>query len=138
MSNVPTDTHPHLGLVLRYLRALEQNAADEQIAEFYAPDVKQREFPNRLLEQGAERDLEQLRESSRKGRLVVEEQRFAVENALVDGDRVALELTWTARLKVPLGKLQPGDTMTARCGVFFHIRDGRIAVQHNYDCFEPF
>jgi len=39
---------------------------------------------------------------------------------------------------MPLGQLAAGDTMTAHSGMFFRIENGRIAEQHNFDCFEPF
>jgi hypothetical protein len=138
MSSVDPAHHPHLRLILDYLRAIEQNADEATLADFLAPGVRQREFPNRLVERGAERGLEQILEGSRKGRTVIENQRFAVNNALVQGERVAVELTWTGELKVPLGKLTPGSVMTAHCGIFFRIEHGRIAEQHNFDCFEPF
>lgn len=138
MTNPRAAPHPHLQLVLDYLRAIEQDADEATLAAFFAPDVRQHEFPNRLLERGAARGLEQILEGSRKGRAVVQGQRYAVQNALVDGARVALELTWTAELKVPLGKLLPGSTMTAHCAFFFRVADGRIAEQHNFDCFEAF
>lgn len=133
-----SSANPQLSLVLDYLRAIERDVGEEELSAFFAPGVKQHEFPNRLVERGAERGLEQLLEGSRKGRLVVQNQRYLVHSTLVDGDRVAVELTWSAELKVPLGKLKPGETMTAHCGFFFTIRDRRIAAQHNYDCFEPF
>jgi ketosteroid isomerase-like protein len=138
--SIPTHRHPHphLQLVFDYLRAIEQNADEAQLAAFFSPALEQHEFPNRLVESGAARGLEQVLAGSRKGRLVVQNQRYAIENALVDGDRVAIELTWTAELKVPLGRLAAGDSMTAHCGVFFRVQDGRIIQQHNYDCFEPF
>lgn len=136
--SAPSSPHPHLRLVLDYLRAIEQDVAEEQLSAFFTPGVKQHEFPNRLLERGAERGLEQLLEGSRKGRLVVQNQRYQVHGTLVEGDRVAVELTWSAELKLPLGKLKPGERMTAHCGFFFRIEGGRIAAQHNYDCFEPF
>jgi ketosteroid isomerase-like protein len=129
---------PNLRLVLDYLRAIEQNADEARLAAFFAPDLAQREFPNRLVDNGATRGLPQVLEGSRKGRTVVQNQRYDVKTALVDADRVALELTWTAELKVPLGSLKAGATMTAHCGVFFRVQDGRIVQQHNYDCFEPF
>jgi ketosteroid isomerase-like protein len=132
------DEHPHLRHVRAYLRALETNADESQLRDFFCAAVVQRELPNRLVPGGAERNLEQICEGSRKGQTVVEGQRFDVKTALVMGDRVALEVTWTARLKLPLGKLLPGDTMTAHCGFFFRMQDGRIAEQHNYDCFEAF
>jgi ketosteroid isomerase-like protein len=139
MSNPPLPSPaPNLRLVLDYLRAIEQTADEAQLAAFFAPDLTQREFPNRLVDSGAARGLPQVLEGSRKGRTVVQNQRYDVKSALVDADRVALELTWTAELKVPLGRLKAGDTMTAHCGVFFRVQDGRIVQQHNYDCFEPF
>jgi ketosteroid isomerase-like protein len=139
MSLHENDTpHPHLQLLRRYLDALERNADEAELAAFFAPNVRQREFPNRLLERGAERDLAQLLAGSRKGRQVVENQRYEVRGALSDGERVALELTWTARLKVPLGSTPAGGTLTASCGVFFRIAGGRIVEQHNYDCFDAF
>jgi ketosteroid isomerase-like protein len=139
MSGTSTSSpHPHLSLVLDYLRAIERDVSEDELSAFFAPGVKQHEFPNRLVERGAERGLDQLLEGSRKGRLVVQNQRYVVHSTLVEGDRVAVELTWSAELKVPLGKLEPGQTMTAHCGFFFRVQDGRIAAQHNYDCFEPF
>jgi ketosteroid isomerase-like protein len=144
MSNPPSPSPlspsppPTLRLVLDYLRAIEQNADEARLAAFFAPNFEQREFPNRLIEKGAARGLPQVLEGSRKGRTVVQNQRYDVKNALVDADRVALELTWTAELKVPLGSLEAGATMTTHSGMFFRIRNGRIVQQHNYDCFEPF
>lgn len=130
--------HPHLRLVRDYLRAIEDEADEAQLAGFFTPDVEQREYPNRLFDRGAVRDLAALLAGSRKGRTVVQSQRYVVKSALVDGDRVALEVTWSARLKVALGRLAPGDTMTAESAMFFRVRDGRLAEQHNFDCFEPF
>ena len=130
--------HPHVRLIRDYLSALENNADGATLAGFFAPDATQHEFPNRFVEQGASHDLSQVLERSRKGRQVVQKQSFAIKNALVDGDRVAIELTWTAELKVPLGKLPVGGSMSANCGVFFRLRDGRIVEQHNFDCFDPF
>jgi ketosteroid isomerase-like protein len=130
--------HPHLTLVTGLLRALEGDADEATLASFYAPSIAQHELPNRLLENGMRRGMAELLEGHRKGRSVTSQQRFTLRNALVDGNRVAVELVWTARLTVPLGKLQAGDEMRASCGVFFHIEAGRIVQQHNYDCFDPF
>jgi ketosteroid isomerase-like protein len=138
MTKPEPSEHPHLRLVRDYLRAIEDEADEERLAGFFTPDVEQREFPNRLVERGAVRNLAELLAGSRKGRTVVRDQRYAVKSALVQGERVALEVTWSARLKVPLGRLSAGDTMTAESAMFFRVRDGRLAEQHNFDCFEPF
>lgn len=138
MTSSATSDHPHLQLLRAYFAAIEQGVDESALADFFDPHVRQREFPNRLVERGAERGLAELLEGRRKGRDVVSGERYVIENALVDGDRVALELLWSAQLKVPLGKLRAGATLYARCGVFFRIVGGRIAQQHNYDCFEAF
>lgn len=131
-------SHPHLRLIRGYLDAIEQEVDETELARFLASDVRQHEFPNRLVDKGSERNLAQLLEGSRKGRLVVRNQRYAIQSALVDGDRVALELTWTAELKVPLASTPAGGTLTAHCGMFFRIAEERIVEQHNYDCFAAF
>lgn len=52
-------------------------------------------------------------------------------------DTVALEVDWSARLRLAIASLAAGDEMRAAFAVFIPLRDGRIAKQHNYDCFEP-
>lgn len=130
--------HPHLALVTRFFQALEAGGDETELCELFTPELRQREFPNRLLPHGIERGLPELLEAFRRGKQVSENQRFSITSALVDGDRVAVEVLWTAQLKLPLGQLAAGDTMTAHSGMFFRIADGRIAEQHNFDCFEPF
>jgi ketosteroid isomerase-like protein len=129
---------PLLSHVRRYFRALEQSPSEELLASFFTPDAQQREFPNRLVERGATRALADLLEGNRRGQQVVTDQRYVIEGSLVEGERVAVELGWSAELRVPLGQLAAGERLAARCGVFFRFRDGLIAEQHNYDCFEPF
>ncbi|HYP89936.1 MAG TPA: nuclear transport factor 2 family protein, partial [Polyangiaceae bacterium] len=113
--------HPNLQLVRSYLRALEDRGDEARLRDFFRPDVRQRELPNRLVERGAERDLEALLAGSRKGRQVVQNERYVVRNALVDGDRVAVEVSWSAELKVPLGALPVGATLSAESAMFFRI-----------------
>lgn len=132
------DEHPNVRLVREYFRAMEQCPDEATLSRFFSEDVTQHEFPNRLLENGAQRGLAELLVGYRRGKEVVENQRYEIRNLLADGDRVAVELRWTAKLKVSLGKLAAGDVMSAHCAVFLRIRDGRIAEQHNFDCFEPF
>ena len=107
------------------------------LAEFFAPDVLQEEFPNRLVPTGARRDLDGLLEAAERGKQVVSAQRFEVRNAVAAGDRVALEVRWTGTLAVAIGTLPAGGTMRAHFAVFLDFRDGKIAAQRNYDCFDP-
>lgn len=130
--------HPHLRLLRDYFSAIEREADEAEHAAFFTPNVQQLEFPNRLIAGGAQRDLAQLLEGSRRGRQAVRHQRYELRNALVHGDRVALELIWTAELRVPLGQTPVGGRLRASCGMFFDFEDGRIARQRNYDCFDAF
>jgi ketosteroid isomerase-like protein len=134
----PSSEHPHLAFVRRYLAAIEARAVGETLAAFYTPDAVQREYPNRLVPAGATRDVAALLQSAERGQAVVTEQRYAVRSMLADGDTVALEVDWSARLRLPVGKLAAGDVMRASLAMFITLRDGRIASQRNYDCFEPF
>jgi ketosteroid isomerase-like protein len=47
-----------------------------------------------------------------------------------------VEVLWTGILAVPFGALTSGSEMKAHLAMFFEFRDGRIALQRNYDCFE--
>ena len=128
----------NIATVRRYLKAIEQGRSFEEMMEFFTPDVVQHEYPNRLVPNGARRDLAQLQEASKRGKQAVESQRYEIRNVIASGDQVALEITWTATLKIPLGTLPAGGQIRAEFGVFIELRDGRIAAQRNYDCFEPF
>jgi ketosteroid isomerase-like protein len=127
-----------LELARRYLQAIEAARPEHEMQQFFTADVIQEEFPNRFVPNGARRDLAALLEAGRRGRAVVENQRYEILNAVVAAPWVALEVAWSATLKVAVGSMAAGDVMRARFGVFIEFRDGRIRAQRNYDCFEPF
>lgn len=104
---------------------------------FFADDVIQVEFPNRLVPNGVTRDLAALRQGAERGRKVMTAQRFEVVNAIASGEQVAVEAIWTGTLAVPLGSIPAGGQMRARFAIFLTYRDGKIVRQHNYDCFDP-
>lgn len=121
-----------------YLKAIEDDAEFEVLSRFFAEDVVQHEYPNQLVKGGATRTMADLRAAAERGKGVVAWQKYEVRNAVEAGDWVALEVTWRAALKVPVGSLPAGGEMKANFGVFLQFRDGRIIRQHNYDCFDPF
>ena len=125
-------------IVKRYLAALEGGATGDALAAFYTDDVMQDEFPNRLLANGARRDLAALLQGAERGEKVMRAQRFELLNAGESGDTVALELRWTGTLAVPIGAIPAGGEMRARFAQFIEFRGDRIARQRNYDCFDPF
>ena len=87
---------------------------------------------------GARRTLDDMLQGAERGQKVMSAQRYQVLSSMASGDRVALEVHWAGTLAIPLGSLAAGDEMRARFGVFLDFRDGRIAAQRNYDCFDPF
>ncbi len=124
----------NLEIARAYLKAIEDRADAHR---FFASDVVQEEFPNRLVPNGAKRDLAALKDGAEKGRKVMTAERYTVKNAVAQGDVVALEVLWEGTLAIPLGSLPVGGVMRAHFGVFLTFCDGKIVQQHNYDCFEP-
>jgi len=127
----------NLAIVRRYLAAIEARAPEDEVAAFFHEHVVQEEFPNRLVPNGARRDLAALRLASARGRQVIRVERYQIQNALAVGDRVALEVIWTGELAIPMGSLPAAAVMRAHFGVFFELREGKIVGQRNYDCFDP-
>jgi len=121
-----------------YLTAIEAGGDFASVSEYYAPEIIQIEFPNRLVPDGARRDLSALRDAWERGQNVVASQRYEVRNVMASGDWVALEVTWSAVLNVAIGTMPAGGEMRAHFAVFLQFQDGKIVRQHNYDCFDPF
>jgi hypothetical protein len=94
-----------------FAKAVAFQAPWAGIEAYYARDVLQEEFPNRLLPTGAVRDLEGLREGGAKGRQVITTQTVEIVNALSSGQCVVLEGIWTGTLAVGFGELKPGDQL---------------------------
>ena len=128
----------NIDIIRRYFDAIETGVSPEELTEFFTPDVIQEEFPNRLLPHGAQRELKQILEASKRGKQVLQSQRFEIIHAISEGDEIALEARWTGTLAAAIGNLKPGSTMRARFGVFVRLVNGKIARQRNYDCFEAF
>lgn len=135
MQLTPTD---NLAIAKRYLAAIEDGATGDALAAFLAPDIVHEEFPNRLTPNGARNGLAEMLEGAVRGQQATIAQRYDVVHALASGNDVALEVRWSATLRVPLGTIPAGGEMRARFAVFLEFRDGKIIRQHNYDCFEPF
>lgn len=133
-----TTEEANLETARAYLAAVAGGATGEALARWFTPDVVQEEFPNRLVPAGARRGLPELLAGAKRGQRVLVAQTYEVLTAMASGERVALEVQWTGTLAIPLGTLAAGDVMRARFGVFLDFRDGLIAAQRNYDCFDPF
>lgn len=125
----------NLRVVTDYFRAIEAKDA-ERVRALLHPDAVQKEYPNQLVKAGASRKREEMLEGLARGSKVLTGERYDVEDALVDGDRVACRVHWRGTLAIPVLGKSPGDVQEARFGVFFRLQNGQIIEQHNYDCFE--
>jgi ketosteroid isomerase-like protein len=128
----------NLATLRRYFDAIAKGPSAETLDEFYAEDVVQEEFPNRLLPNGARRDLKALKEADARGRALMAAQSFEVVHMYASGHTVIVESIWTGTIGAAVGPFQPGMTMRARFAQFFELRDGKIVAVRNYDCFDPF
>jgi ketosteroid isomerase-like protein len=127
------DSH-NVKIIHRLFRALE-DGEPEALAELYRPAVVQIEFPNRMAPRGASRNLEQMKEAMVRGRQVVRSQRYEILRLFEVGTTAIVEVRWSAELASP----PPGapSSLAASFAVFFEFSQGKIAVQRNYDCFDP-
>ena len=94
-------------------------------------------MPNQLNSRGQESDLEHILQRSLQGLRILQHQEYEIVSAVAQEDRVAVEARWTGTLRVPLGKMESGAPMGASFAMFFLFREGKIAIQRNYDCFDP-
>jgi ketosteroid isomerase-like protein len=130
--------NPQVAFLERYLRAIEAFADPDVMRGFFAPDVVQEEFPNRLFASGRRHDLTAMLAASEKGATLLSSQKYVLMKAIAEGDELAAEIEWSGVLKVGFGAVAAGTTMRAALGMFFTFRDGRIASIRNYDCYYPF
>ncbi len=117
--------------------AIEQGNREELLA-LYAHNAVQVEHPNRLKPKGDRRAPEKMAADLARGKAMLRSEHYQVVEATAMGDRLALQVKWTGVVAVAVGVLQPGDEMVCESGIFLRFVDGKIAEQHNYDCFEDF
>ncbi|WP_353073104.1 nuclear transport factor 2 family protein [Tunturiibacter gelidoferens] len=127
----------NVSVVHAYLNALQSGEAGDALRRFFTDDVRQVELPNHLNSRGQVSDLEDILKRSEQGLKILQQQQYEIISEMALGDRVAVEARWTGVLAVALGTMAAGTEMKASFAMFFRFRDERIAMQRNYDCFDP-
>jgi ketosteroid isomerase-like protein len=135
--NLVSDSERNIEVVRSYMKALQDGEAGDSLRRFFTQDVRQIEMPNQLNPRGQESDLEHILQRSLQGLQILKWQSYEVVSEMAHADRVAVEARWTGVLAVVAGTLAAGAEIKASLAMFFRFRDGRIAMQRNYDCFEP-
>lgn len=108
------------------------------LLSLYAENAVQVEHPNRLKSKGDRRAPAKMADDLARGKQILREEHYEVLEATVADNRVAMQVKWTGILAVPVGRLQPGDSMLCESAIFLRFEGDKIVEQHNYDCFEDF
>ena len=127
----------HEQLVRDLLSAIESEAPVKTIASFWHPDAEQVELPSLMRPQGHRRPLAEMLEGYAAGAGFLARQAYEVLTVVDDGERVAVQLRWTATTAIAAGALPAGSDLVAHVAIFYEFRDGRILRQSSYDCYEP-
>lgn len=130
------DPERNVELVRNYMKALQDGEAGDALRRFFTQDVRQIEMPNQLNARGQESDLEHILQRSLQGKQILKRQQYEIVSEMAQEGRVAVEARWTGILAVSVGTLEAGAEMKASFAIFFQFREGRIAMQRNYDCFD--
>jgi ketosteroid isomerase-like protein len=137
MTTSTTTEEKNLEIATSYLRALEGGTTGAELEAFFHEDATIHVLPNRIAPQGQKRDRATAVADAARGKKLMRSQRYAVRNGIAKGDSVVLEAEWTGTLAVGFGSLPEGFELRAHLAIFLELRDGRIAAQRNYDCYEP-
>ena len=126
-------------LVKRYVAAVERFDLDE-VETLIDGGMTFGELPNRIRPAGGTDDHAAILAGlARAGeRKVLSSQLYVLGDIVEAGDRVIVEGRWEGTVAVPVGRLQVGDKMIAHLCMIFGVRNGKIAWQRNYDCYEDF
>jgi len=127
----------NLGIVRGYYAALAQGATGLDWTRWFAPEVIQEEFPNRLAPVGARRDLTGMQEAAARGHALMAEQEFELLEVIASGSMVAVEAEWRGRTARDAGPLRAGTQLRTRFAQVIELRAGKIVALRNYDCFYP-
>lgn len=127
----------NLEIAKQYLTRVSDGAGPAELDAFFAADVVQIEFPNRLLPHGATRDLAAMKEGRARGQALLEHEAFDITNLVASDEHVGAEVVWTGTVRDAAGPFAAGQTLRAHFAVFMEFRNGKIVRQRNYDCFDP-
>jgi len=86
---------------------------------------------------GATRNLPEVLQTAEQASQVISNQVLQIATAAVAGDRVILEVNWSAKLKLDLPDNPAGGQIRSRIAIFLTIRDGLVAAQQNCDANLP-
>ena len=127
-----------LTIAKNYIKALKAGKSGNELAIFFHPDVVQTELPNRLNPKGVTNNLSEILERNEKSKKLLKAQNFEINDAIVNDDTVAMQISWTGVASVSVSTLSVGQTMRGHFAMFLQFQNGQIIKQTNYNCFDDF
>lgn len=76
-----TESHDILAIAINYLKTIEADASVEELLTYYTEAVEQIEYPNRLISQDANRNLNDLKEGFLKGKKLLTSQTYDIQKS---------------------------------------------------------
>jgi ketosteroid isomerase-like protein len=110
---------------------------DDLVAVLH-PDVVFVEHPSPMSPHGRTHGRDAMVAGFLAGKDLLSEQDIDVQGMVVEGERVAVQSTWTGVVRHDAGALAAGTRLTAHLAGFFTVRDGLVSRHETYDCYEPF
>lgn len=132
------DMRSGVQLVEDFYSAISQGRHGDDLAQFFAPDLRTIEHPNALVPLGRTSSRAEMITASTAGAELLAHQRFEVRWLReVDGVVIA-RVTWRGTVARNAGPFVAGQELTAHVAQFIRVRDGHLAEIETYDCYEPF
>ena len=117
--------------------AISAGATGDDLAAYFHPDAQQIEYPSLMRPHGHRRGLAEMRQGAEIGAKIISDQHYEVHTLVEDGDRLAVQFTWTATVAADLGAIPAGTRLVSHVAAFYIFRDGLVLEQSSYDCYEP-
>ncbi len=127
-----------LQIAKKFITSLENRRSAEDLTKFYHPAVMQTEYPNAVAKDIINRNLDELKKASEKGKKILLKEKYEFLKSYMYGNTVILEVIWKETLAAPVGNIPAGGEMKAYSAQFYEFEGDKIIKQRNYDCFEPF
>jgi ketosteroid isomerase-like protein len=114
------------------------DSSESDLRAVLHPDVVFVEHPSPMSPHGRSHGVDGMVSGFLAGKSLLTDQGIEVHSLLVDGDRVAVQSTWTGVVGHDVGVLAGGTRLTAHMAGFLTVRDGLVVRHETYDCYEPF
>jgi hypothetical protein len=125
-------------IVVEFLKMVQERQSSEELEKFYHSEIEQIEYPNAIVKNTVNRNLQDLKDGADRGKMILSKEEYEIKNLYSFENVVILEATWKGTLSVSIGNIAVGEKMVAHFAQFFEFKDGKIYRQRNYDCFDPF